>query len=114
MRFGLLFASGIRRTRVSGMGSSCWRWPLDEVFARIDGVQPYLWRAVDHEGEGLEAHVTRTRNKAAALGFLGPRMKRHGRPEEVVTDGLRPCGAALKEIGAHDRQGTGRRRALMM
>ena len=35
-------------------------------------------------------------------------MKRHGRPEELVTDGLRSYGAALKEIGAEDRQVTGR------
>jgi putative transposase len=35
-------------------------------------------------------------------------MKRHGRPEELVTDGLRSYGAALKKIGAESRQVTGR------
>jgi putative transposase len=35
-------------------------------------------------------------------------MKRHGRPEELVTDGLRAYGAAISEIGAEDRQVTGR------
>ncbi len=35
-------------------------------------------------------------------------MKRHGRPEELVTDGLRSYGAALKEVGAESRQVTGR------
>jgi putative transposase len=35
-------------------------------------------------------------------------MKRHGRPEEIVTDGLRSYGAALKEIGAEDQQVTAR------
>ena len=84
------------------------RWHLDEVFVKINGVQHYLWRAVDHEGEVLEAYVTKTRDKAAALKFLKKLMKRHGRPEELVTDGLRSYGAALKEIGAEDRQVTGR------
>ena len=36
-------------------------------------------------------------------------MKRHGRAEELVTDGLKSYGAALRELGAEDRQVTGRR-----
>ena len=68
----------------------------------------YLWRAVDHEGEVLESIVTTTRDKAAALKFIQRMMQRHGRPQAVVTDGLRSYGAALKEIGAADRQEMGR------
>ncbi|MBF17394.1 MAG: hypothetical protein CME88_03345 [Hirschia sp.] len=30
------------------------------------GEAHYLWRAVDHEGEVLEAHVAKSRNKLAA------------------------------------------------
>ena len=37
---------------------------------KINGEKHYLWRAVDHEGEVLEAFATKTRNKAAALKFL--------------------------------------------
>ncbi len=108
-RFGPMFASEIRRKRVSGMRSvSRWRWHLDEMFVKINGVQHYLWRAVDHEGEVLESYVTKTRDKEAALRFLKKLMKRHGRAEELVTDGLRSYGAALKEIGSEDRQVTGR------
>ena len=35
-------------------------------------------------------------------------MKRHGRPEVLVTDKLRSYGAAMKVIGNADRQETGR------
>ena len=35
-------------------------------------------------------------------------MKRHGRAEELVTDGLRSYGAALKDLGAENCQVTGR------
>ena len=35
-------------------------------------------------------------------------MKKHGRAKVLVTDRLRPYGAALKEIGAVDRKETGR------
>jgi putative transposase len=56
----------------------------------------------------LESFVSKTRDKAAALRFLKKLMKRHGSPEELVTDGLRSYGSALKEAGAGRRQVTGR------
>jgi putative transposase len=40
--------------------------------------------------------------------FIKKAMKRFGSPKTVVTDGLRSYGAALKEIGAADRQEVGR------
>jgi putative transposase len=107
-RFGPKFASEIRRRRIGQMRSSRWRWHLDKVFVRANGMQHYLWRAVDHEGEVLEAFVSKQRDKKAALKFLRKLMKRHGRPEELVTDTLRSYGAALKEIGAEDRRVTDR------
>ena len=88
-RFGPMFAAEIRKRRVGQMRSSRWRWHLDEVFVKINGVQHYLWRAVDHEGEVLEAFVSKTRDRKAALKFLRKLMRRHGRPEEFVTDQLR-------------------------
>ena len=107
-RFGPMFASEIRKRRIEGMKSSRWRWHLDEMFVKINGEQHYLWRAVDHEGEVLESFVTKTRDKKAALKFFKKTMRKHGRPEVIVTDGLASCGAALKEIGVADRQETGR------
>jgi putative transposase len=55
LRFGPMFAAEIRKRRVSGLRSSCWPWYLDGVFVKINGVQHYLWRAVDHAGEVLES-----------------------------------------------------------
>lgn len=109
-RFGPMFASEIRRRRVHHMRQYVhWKWRLDEVFVRINGRQKYLWRAVDHEGEVLESYVTETRDKAAALKFIKKAMKRHGCTKAIVTDRLRSCGAALKDIGASDLQVNGRR-----
>ena len=90
------------------MKSSHWRWHLDEMFVKINGERRYLWRAVDHEGEVLESFVTRTRDKQAALKFLRKAMRKHGRCAQYVTDKLRSYGAALKDLGAADRQETGR------
>ena len=56
----------------------------------------------------LESVVTKTRDRKAALKFLKKSMKRHGRPEVIVTDRLRSYGAALKELGRGDDREMGR------
>ncbi len=108
-RFGPMFAADIRKKRSASMRNHIqWRWHLDEVFVRINGETYYLWRAVDHEGEVLEALVTKRRNRNSALRFLRKAMKRYGRPEAVVTDRLRSYRAAMKIIGNAECQETGR------
>lgn len=98
-RFGPMFSSKIRGKRVEAMRAHRhWQWHLDEVFVRINGVTHYLWRAVDHEGEVLESFVIRTRDRKAALRFLKKSMRRHGRPESIVTDKLRSYGAARRNL----------------
>ena len=86
-----------------------WRWHLDEVFVKVNGKLCYLWRAVGHEGEVLEAVVTASRDKSAALKLLKRIMKKYGSPHSVVTDGLCSYSAAMKEIGAADRHEVGSR-----
>jgi len=108
-RFGPMFATEIKKRRIDRLRAfSNWRWHLDEVFVRINGERHYLWRAVDHEGEVLEAVVTKRRNKKAALKFLRKLMRRYGRPREIVTDRLPSYRAALRELGGLDLQSTGR------
>lgn len=108
-RFGTYFANKIRKRRSEVMRQvPQWRWHLDEVFVRIRGETHYLWRAVDHEGEVLEAYVTKKRDKAAALKFLRKAMKRYGNPEVVVTDKCPSYHAAMKVIGNEWRQEAGR------
>jgi len=108
-RFGPMFAAEIRKKRSAGMRQvTQWRWHLDEVYVKINGEMHYLWRAVDHEGEVLEAIATKERDKRTAYKLMSKLMKRYGRPQKVVTDGLRSYGAAMKDIGNHDRQEVGR------
>jgi putative transposase len=99
-RFGPMFAAEIRRKRAQRMRAwSQWQWHLDEMFVKIGGETHYLWRAVDHEGEVLEAYVSKKRDRQAALIFLRKAMKRYGRPQVIVTDELRSYGAAMKSSG---------------
>ena len=109
-RFGPMFAAEIRKKRVAHMrGYPQWRWHLDEVFVKVNGKLCYLSRAVDHEGEVLEAVVTAKRDKAAALKLLKRIMKKYGPPQKIVTDRLCSYSAAMNEIGAADRHEVGGR-----
>ena len=102
-RFGPMFAAEIRRRRVNRMRSfRHWRWHVVEVFVKVNGERHYLWRAVDHEGEILESYVTKKRYKSAALRFLKKTLKRHGRAEVIVTDGLGSYPAAMRKLGNLD------------
>src|SRR6202453_291161 len=92
--------SGLRICAGSPSGVGIWM---------INGERCYFWRAVDHEGEVLEAVVTAKRDKAAALKFLKRMMKKCGQSQSVVTDGLCSYPAAMKEIGNADRHEVGRR-----
>ncbi|MCP1337138.1 DDE-type integrase/transposase/recombinase [Hyphomicrobiales bacterium FT118] len=70
-RCGPMFAGEIRRKRAQFLGGfRRWRWHLDAVYLKIGGEMHDLWRAVDHEGEVLEAYVTKIRERKAALRFL--------------------------------------------
>lgn len=74
------------------------------MFVKINGEMHYVWRAVDHEGEVLESFITKKRDKKAALKFLRKALRKHGRPEVIVTDRLGSYRAAMKEVGNSDRQ----------
>ena len=107
-RFGPMFAAEIRERRIQRRNYSQWRWHVDEVFVRINGINHYLWRAVDQEGEVLEVFASKRRDRRPALKFLKRAMKRHGRPVSIVTDRLRSYRAALIEIGNQGVQVYGR------
>src|SRR5438874_10193590 len=51
LKFGPLIARKLRQGRPRPSA----RWHLDEMVVRIAGKRMYLWRAVDHEGEVLDA-----------------------------------------------------------
>jgi putative transposase len=103
-----MFAAQLRKRRVASRKFFKWIWHLDKVFVKINGELHYLWRAVDHEGEVLEAYVTKRRDRHAAQRFLRKAMKRYGNPQVVVTDRLGSYKTAMKMIGNAGRQATRR------
>ena len=102
-RLGPMFASDIRRQRVSRMrGFRHWRWHLDEMYVKLNGEMVYLWRAVDHEGEILESYMTKTRDKEAALRFMRKALKGTVRANAPI---VRRCQLARRTcLGATNHQ----------
>ena len=72
---------------------------IDEVFVKINGKQHYLWRAVDQDGEVVDAYLQPKRDGAAAKRFFKRVVRSHGgEPRKIVTDKLRSYPVAHREI----------------
>ena len=102
-KFGQTYANELRRRRPRPGDT----WHLDEVFISINGVQHYLWRAVDQDGTMLDILVQSRRDKAAARKFFRRLLKRLAYvPRVVITDKLASYGAARREVlpGVEHRQ----------
>jgi putative transposase len=92
-KFGQTFASRLRRRRPRPGD----KWYLDEVFIRIQGVQHYLWRAVDQHGVVLDILVQPRRDAKAAKRFFRRLLKDlQYVPRVIVTDKLRSDGVAQR------------------
>jgi putative transposase len=65
-KFGQTFADRLRRRRPRPGD----KWHLDEVFIRIQGVQHYLWRAVDQDGVVLDILVQPRRDAKSCETLL--------------------------------------------
>ena len=94
-KFGPKYANRLKK-RHQGFGDTFY---IDEVFVKIGGQQPYLWRAVDQDGEVVDVFLQARRDGAAAKHFFKRLLKNHqGEPRRIVTDKLRSYGVAHREL----------------
>ena len=95
IKFGPKYARRLRR-RHQGFGDTFY---LDEVFVRIQGLQHYLWRAIDQDGEVVDVFLQRRRDGVAAKCFFKRILRASGNdPRRIVTDKLRSYGVAHREL----------------
>ena len=66
IKFGPKYAGRLKRKH-QGYGDTFF---IDEVFAKIDGKQHYLWRAVDQDGDVVDVFIQVRRDGDAAKRFF--------------------------------------------
>jgi putative transposase len=102
-KFAASFADRLRRGRPRPGD----KWHMDEVFIRIQGVQHYLWRAVDQDGVVLDILVQARRDGQAAKRFFKRLLTGlQYEPRVIVTDKLLSYGVAQRQLlpGVEHRQ----------
>ena len=103
IKFGSIYTRRLKRKH-QGFGDTFF---MDEVFVKIGGVQHYLWRAVDQDGEVVDVFLQKSRNATAAKRFFKRLFKANkGKPRKIVTDKLASYGVAHRELSPdviHDK-----------
>ena len=94
-KFGRAYAKRLRH-RAARPGD---QWFLDEVFVRINGRHPILWRAVDQDGKVLDILIQSRRNKKAPKRFFKKLLKSQCVvPRMIITDKLKSYAAAKEKV----------------
>ena len=82
---------------------------MDEVFIRLNGVQHYLWRAVDQHGVVPDILVQEKRDGVAAKRFFKRLLQGlQYQPKRIITDCLRSYGVARRALLPNVRHRTSR------
>lgn len=83
---------------LTGCRGKCGIWRRDKkVVVSIGGKKHWLWRAVDQDGFVLDALVQSRRNPKAAKRLM-PKLLKGQRHAPRVTDKLRSCAAAKRDV----------------
>ena len=94
-RFAPLLADRLRAKR-RGHGGT--KWHADETYLRVGGRWCYLYRAIDREGNLIDALLSEKRDMDAAQRFFAQALDIAGRaPEQVTTDGHDAYPRAIRE-----------------
>ncbi len=106
-RFAPLLTARLRAKRRGRAGRP---WYVDETYIKVGGVWCYLYRAIDRDGNLVDARLSETRDMAAAQQFFRQAAATVGQlPERVTTDGHAAYPRAIREtLGGHVAHRTSR------
>jgi putative transposase len=94
-RFAPLLTARLRAKR-RGQGGT--KWHADETYVKVNGTWCSLYRAIDREGNLVEALLREKRDMAAAPRFFAQALDIAGHaPEQVTTDGHDAYPRAIRE-----------------
>ncbi len=94
-RFAPLLTAHLRAKRRGQAGRS---WYVDETYVKVNGTWCYLYRAIDRDGNLVDARLSETRDMDGAQRFFRQAVATVGRlPERVTTDGHDAYPRAIRE-----------------
>ncbi len=94
-RFAPRLAERVRAKRRGPVGRS---WYVDETYIRVNGAWCSRYRAIDRDGNLVDARLSATRDMAAAQCFFRQAVETVGRlPTRVTTDGHDAYPRAIRE-----------------
>jgi len=86
------------RLRAKRRGRGGTKWHADETYVKVDGTWCYRYRAIDREGNRVEALLSETRDMVAAQRFFAAALEVAGHaPPPVTTDGHDAYPRAMRE-----------------
>ena len=74
------------------------RWFVDETYVKVSGSWRYVYRAVDEEGQVIDAFVAKKRDTKAATRVFSGAISVHSAPTEVTTDQSPALARAINEL----------------
>jgi transposase-like protein len=75
------------------------KWRVDETYTRVHGTWTYIYRAIDEDGQVVDAYFSKRRNAKAAHAFFERAITETGvRPERVTTDKAKCYPPALRAV----------------
>ena len=75
------------------------RWRVDETYCRLNGKWAYIYRAIDEDGQVVDAYFSERRNAKAAEAFFQRAIDETGvRPERSRTDKAKCYPPALSKV----------------
>jgi transposase-like protein len=83
-----VLADKLRRCRHGKGGTRNRRWHVDETYLKVGGRWACLYRAIDRDGNLVDAMLSEHRDRAAAQAFFRSAKSVTGQvPDQVTTDG---------------------------
>jgi transposase-like protein len=75
------------------------KWRVDETYVRLQGGWTYVYRAIDEDGQVVDAYFSERRNATAAESFFRRAIDETGvTPERVTTDKAKCYPPALRVV----------------
>jgi putative transposase len=87
-----------KRLRARRRGTAGVKWHADATYVKINGTWCYLYRAIDRDGNLVDARLSRTRDMDATQRFFRQALALAGNaPAQVTTDGHDAYPRAIRE-----------------